>query len=202
MAKSKKVYTTNDEDKELVLKYLNGDSSAFTPLFHKYKNIFFVNATRWFNYKEDEIEDMAMEFLGRMVSSLDKYDPGKALFSTWITNCMRYYMIEYHGRVKNKPVKAKSFEEMGLINNDGDRIEFSIAEESEVLNEIERSAHSRLIREMLKTLGPVETRIFQEHFINGLNQRETAEILELNPDTMWYRVAKIRKKLYKFKKEI
>ena len=55
---------------------------------------------------------------------------------------------------------------------------------------------------MLKTLGPVETRIFQEHFINGLNQRETAEILELNPDTMWYRVAKIRKKLYKFKKEI
>jgi len=202
MGKSKKVYTSNEEDKQLVKKYLDGDSSAFTPLFHKYKNIFFVNATRWFNYKEDEIEDMAMEFLGRMVSSLDKYDPTKSLFSTWITNCMRNYMIEYHGRVKNKPVKAKSFEDMGIITRDGDRIEFSIIEESEVLNEIERSSYRKLIKDMIETLGPLEARIFQEHFINGLTQKETAEMLGMRHDTMWYQVGKIRKKLYKFKKRL
>ena len=44
-------YNSNDVDAELVKKYLNGDSNAFTPLFNKYKPIFFSNVMKWYSSK-------------------------------------------------------------------------------------------------------------------------------------------------------
>jgi len=200
MRKSKRnySYTTNKEDKELVKKYLEGDTSAFTPLFHKYKNIFFHNAVRWFSYKEIEIEDMAMEFLGRISSKIHMYDPEKSLFSTWITNSMKNFMIEYHGRKKNKPHKGLSIEDLGYTDKDGNKVLDSIRDEH-TLNEVERLSYRKLIKEMINSLSKEDAKIFQEHFINGNSQYDTADILGLPRNTMWYRVKKIKKHLQKYK---
>lgn len=202
MAEIRKVYTTNDEDKELVERYLAGDTRAFTPLFHKFKNVFFFNATRWFGYKEDEIEDMAMEFLGRMSVSLHKYDRTKATVGTWMTNCMRNYMHEYHTRKGGKPIPGKFFDDMGFTDGNGDRQGFDPESNDGTVVEIERMSHRKIIREMIESLSAMDARIFQEHFINGLTQKETAEKLGIPVNTMWYKVSLIRKHLERFKDEI
>ena len=112
-------YNSSEEEKELVKKYLNGDTRAFTPLFKRYKPIFFTNVIKWYgnnNYNNEEIEDMAMEFLGRISSKLHLYDSEKSIFGTWITNSMRNFIIECHkrkGRQKRIPNQKKiSFDEV------------------------------------------------------------------------------------------
>ncbi len=191
-------YTTNEEDKELVKKYLEGDTGAFTPLFHKYKNIFFHNAIKWFNYKGIEIEDMAMEFLARISSKIHLYKPEKSLFSTWITHSMKNFMIEYHLRVKNKPHKGLFIEDLGYTDKDGNRVADSIADERS-LDEVERLSYKKLIKDMINSLSKEDAKIFQEHFVNGNSQHDTADILGLPRNTMWYRVKKIKNHLQKYK---
>ena len=62
---AKYTYLTVEEELKLIKDYLNGDSSAYAPLFRKYKMIFFTNIYKW--YKNDynnpnEVDDMAVEF--------------------------------------------------------------------------------------------------------------------------------------------
>ena len=126
------------------------------------------------------------------------YDPEKALFSTWITNSMRYYMIEYHGRKKNKLYDALSIEDLGHTDKDGNRKFDTIVDDS-TLQDVERFSHRKLIKEMISSLGKEDARIFQEHFINAHSQFDTADILGLPRNTMWYRVKKIKEHLQKYK---
>ena len=112
-------YNSSEEDEELVKEYLNGNPRAFTPLFKKYKPIFFTNAIKWYgnnNYNNEEIEDMAMEFLGRISSKLHLYDSEKSIFGTWITNSMKNFMIECHRRRSRQKGRNQSevAREMGV----------------------------------------------------------------------------------------
>ena len=116
MRKVKHKYTTNDEDKALLEDYLKGNTKAFTPLFQKYRNIFFKNAMTWYGYKPDEIDDMSSEFFYYILTRLDKYDPSVALVSTWMTTCMKRFMISWHRKKNIKTaINPKYLEELGYI---------------------------------------------------------------------------------------
>jgi len=190
--KDKHRYTTNQEDKELVQQYLDGDTRAFNPLFYKYKKIFFYNIYKWCagQYDKDTVEDMAMEFLGKISTKLHLYDPEKAMFSTWITNSMRNFSMEYANRKNGKPVKN---------SRNIDDVVYNVPSEPSIF---EKLCQRGLIKRMISILGSEDAKIFNEVFVNGLSQMDTAKKLNLPTNTMWYRVKKIREKLSHFQKEL
>ena len=190
-------YNSSEEEKELVKKYLNGDTRAFTPLFKRYKPIFFTNVIKWYgnnNYNNEEIEDMAMEFLGRISSKLHLYDSEKSIFGTWITNSMKNFMIEYHrrkGRQKRIPNQKKiSFDEV-------------ITEPSinEIYKNIEIKSYRKLIKMMVESLGSDDTRIFNEIFLKGRTQSEVAREMGIGYSTLEYRVKRVKRRLERFRPE-
>ena len=190
-------YNSSVEDEELVKEYLNGNPRAFTPLFKKYKPIFFTNAIKWYgnnNYNNEEIEDMAMEFLGRISSKLHLYDSEKSIFGTWITNSMKNFMIECHrrrGRQKRIPSNKKvSFDEI-------------ITEPSinETYKKIETKSYRKLIKMMIESLGSDDTRIFYDIFLKGRNQSEVAREMGIRSSTLEYRVKRVKRRLEKFRPE-
>lgn len=190
-------YNSSEEEKELVKKYLNGDTRAFTPLFKRYKPIFFTNVIKWYgnnNYNNEEIEDMAMEFLGRISSKLHLYDSEKSIFGTWITNSMRNFIIECHkrkGRQKRIPNQKKiSFDEV-------------ITEPSinEIYKNIEIKSYRKLIKMMVESLGSDDTRIFNEIFLKGRTQSEVAREMGIGYSTLEYRVKRVKRRLERFRPE-
>jgi len=187
----------NGSDEELVKKYLKGDSRAFTPLFKKYKPIFFTNVIKWYgnnNYNNEEIEDMAMEFLGRISSKLHLYDSEKSIFGTWITNSMKNFMIEcYRRKSRQKRIpnnKKISFDEI-------------ITEPSinETYKNIEIKTYRKLIKMMVESLGSEDTRIFNEIFLKGRVKSEVAREMGIRYNTLEYRVNRVKRRLEKFRPE-
>ena len=189
--KGKYYYMTADEEKKLVVETLKGKPKAFTPLFHKYKAIFFHNVKKQYPdyYGMDEIQDMAMEFLGRISTKLDLYNPEKAQFSTWITNSMKNFTIEYYHRKKGKPIKGKPFEDLQRV---------LIASES-TSKYMERKGYQKLIKIMKDSLGEEDTHIFEELFVKGRARKELAKELGLNRTTFDYRMNRLKKRLDKFR---
>lgn len=185
-------YNSNSTDAELVKKYLNGDSNAFTPLFNKYKPIFFSNVMKWYysKYDVEEVQDMAMEFLGRISSKLHLYDSEKSTVSTWITNSMKNFMIEYWKRKKGKPIKGVSFEDIP-----------EPAANENIYKGIELKFYRKLIKKMIESLGSEDTRIFNEVFLKGRNQTDVAKELNIKRSTFEYRVKRVKKRLEKFRPE-
>lgn len=189
-------YNNSDKDKELVKKYLDGDSKAFTPLFNKYKPIFFTNVIKWYgnnNYDTEEIQDMAMEFLGRISSKLHLYDSEKSTVGTWITNSMRNFMIEHYNR-KNRQrripnQKKVSFDEIP-------HIEPSV---NDIYKNIEIKTYRKLIKEMIDSLGSDDTRIFNEIFLKGRTQSEVAREMGIGASTLEYRLKRVKRRLEKFR---
>ena len=183
------VYTDNDGDKKLVKKYLQGDNRAFKPLFYKYKAIFFHKAQKWYSsYSNEEIQDMSMEFLGKISSKLSLYDPQKAKVSTWMTKSMKNFMIEYSKRKGNKPIKGVCFDDIP-----------EIGVEETIHQEIENKQYRKLIRQMITSLGSEDTRLFNEVFLKGRKQTEVAIEMNIKRSTFDYRVQRLRKRLEKFR---
>ena len=94
----KYVYLTQAEEEALVEKYLNGNTKSFGPLFQKYQIIFYKNIKKWYGsaYEDtEEINDMAIDFLGKISKKLHLYDKEKAQFNTWMSNSMRNFIMEY-----------------------------------------------------------------------------------------------------------
>jgi len=187
----KYVYNDDETEKKLVKNFLNGDNEAFTPLFYRYKAIFFSNVNTWYphSYAPEEIQDMSMEFLGRIAFKLHLYDPEKAEFATWITNSMKNFMIEYWKRKKGKPIHSKYLED----------IDRDFVVEEQITKRIENKAHRALIRVMIESLGVEDTRIFNEIFLKGRTQTDVAKELGIKRSTFEYRVKRVKKRLAKFK---
>jgi RNA polymerase sigma factor (sigma-70 family) len=190
-------YNSSEEEKELVKKYLNGDTRAFTPLFKRYKPIFFTNVIKWYgnnNYNNEEIEDMAMEFLGRISSKLHLYDSEKSIFGTWITNSMKNFMIEYHRRKS----RQKRIPDQKKISFDEIITEPSI---NEIYKNIELKSYKKLIKMMIESLGSDDTRIFNEIFLKGRTQSEVAREMGIGYSTLEYRVKRVKRRLERFRPE-
>jgi len=190
-------YTTSDADYILVKKYLEGDSTAFTPLFNKYKPIFFSNLIKWYgqnSYNDyEEIQDMSMEFLGRIASKLHMYDPKKSTVGTWITNSMRNFMIEYYKR-NNSQKRIPSQKKIYF-----DEIPHFEPSDNDIYKNLEIKSHRKLIKKMLESLGHDDTKIFNDIFIKGKTQAEVARELGIGASTLEYRVRRVKKRLEKFK---
>jgi RNA polymerase sigma factor (sigma-70 family) len=195
-------YQSHDEEKVLVKSILEGNSKDFEPLFHKYKGIFFSNLMKWYPnyYSEQEGLDMSMEFLGMIFTKLYKYNPKKSVFGTWITNCMRNFMIgHYRKHNKKSAIKCKSFEEMFIVDKEGKTSNFDIPVEENAIKFIEIKRYGELIMEIMECLDPLEYIIVSELFFKGRSKKEVSKLVGLKRTTLDYRIKRMRKKIEKYK---
>ncbi len=196
MKNKKIIKLTNEEEVSLVKDYLAGNGAAFNPLFYKYKNLFFVNLYKWHKNcypNPAEVDDMAMEFLGRISSKLHLYDSEKAQFNTWMVRSMENYMKEYW-KTKNRQKRKGYVEDISRHSNLKDN-------SYDTIKKIEQESHRKLIRKMIESLGSEDTRIFYELIIKGETQEVTRKKLGLKRSTMSYRFVRMLKRLEKFRPE-
>jgi RNA polymerase sigma-70 factor (ECF subfamily) len=71
-----------DEDVRLMLRFREGDRSAFDALFHRYTPRLVSFLTRMVR-EPDRAEELAQEVFVRIYQARDRYEP-KAKFSTWL----------------------------------------------------------------------------------------------------------------------
>ena len=194
--KKKYTYLTQQEEEDLVEKYLNGNTKSFAPLFQKYRMIFYKNIKKWYGsaYKDpEEVNDMAIDFLGKMSKNLDKYDSEKGRFGTWMTNSMRYFIIENWNK-KQRQKRIKQTESL-------DRHHGMADPSADIDKQIELKGHRKLIREMLESLGPEDTRMFNEVLVKGESMAETARKMGIKYSTFEYRFKRLKRRLEKFRPE-
>ena len=186
------VKSTPQQEKKYIEEYLNGKSTSFSPLYHKYKAIFYTMARKWYpNLVHDDLEDMSLEFLGKISQKLDKYDPSKAQVSTWITQCMRNFLIEWGRRKINR--KRHNHTLTGLLLK-GVNGEYDMYLESDD-DPFEDISYRSILKRIYEILGTEDTRIFELHFLQGYSQEKVGEMMNLTRGTMWYRIKKIRTQL-------
>lgn len=179
------------EEEELLEKYLSGDNRAFGPLYYRYRDIFFYHLNKQHPYlSQEDKEDLAIDFLGRISSRLVKYDKQKSLFRTWMTTCILNHLHEY--RNKRWTEKTKLTHSLSKTNMVGETYEVSITSND---NPIDGISYMNIIKLIKQRLGEDDWKIFELHFIQGYNQLEVGKKLGLRECTMWYRIKRIRKKL-------
>ena len=179
----------NEED--LLHRYLNGDNRAFGPLYYRYRSIFLYHINKQLpkSTKEDR-EDLAIEFLSYISTKLHLYDNEKSLFRTWMNNCMLNYLSEY--RNKKSTRNRKITDSITTNNSDGDTYDIPVLSDDDPLKTV---SYLNIIKLIKDKLCEEDWKIFELHFLQGYNQFETGERLNLREDTMWFRIKRIRKRL-------
>jgi len=183
-------FKSPDEEKALVKRYLDGESECFAPLYHKYKGVFYWTLKKWYpKMPHHEKEDLSLEFLGRISQKLHLYNPDKSQVATWMTMCIKNFLVSYSRR----PSTRERWRETDMeIHHNGIIIDADVGYHDNILEDI---SYRNILRLIYERLGPEETRIFELHFLQGHTQVRTGKILGLSRETMWYRVQKIRKRL-------
>ena len=179
----------NEED--LLHRYLNGDNRAFGPLYYRYRSIFLYHINKQLpkSTKEDR-EDLAIEFLSYISTKLHLYDNEKSLFRTWMNNCMLNYLSEY--RNKKSTRNRKITDSITANNSDGDTYDIPVLSDDDPLKTV---SYLNIIKLIKDKLCEEDWKIFELYFLQGYNQFETGERLNLREDTMWFRIKRIRKRL-------
>jgi RNA polymerase sigma factor (sigma-70 family) len=179
------------EEEILLDRYLNGDNTAFGPLYYRYRGLvlFYLNKRLSYLNAEDK-EDLAIDFLGKISSKLNLYDKEKSLFRTWINNCILNFIKEYRNK---KSTKEKSITDSITTNNSDDEYyDISIISDDDTLKSV---SYLNIIKLIKERLCDNDWKIFELHFLQGYNQAETGERLGLREDTMWFRIKRIRQRL-------
>ena len=183
-------FKSPDEEKEMVRRYLLGESECFAPLYHKYKGVFYWTLKRWYpKMPHHEKEDLSLEFLGRISQKLHLYNPVKSQLATWMTMCIKNFLVSYSRRPSTREKWRLTDME---IHHNNDILNYEVPYHEDILDDI---SYRHILRTIYDTLGPEDTKIFELHFLQGHNQVRTGKILGLSRATMWYRVKKIRQNL-------
>lgn len=179
------------EEEILLERYLNGDNTAFGPLYYRYRGLVLYYLNKRLSYLSiEDKEDLAIDFLGRISSKLNLYDKEKSLFRTWITNCILHFIIEYKNK---KSTKEKRITDSITTNNsDNEYYDVIIISDDDTLKNV---SYLNIIKLIKERLCDDDWKIFELHFLQGYNQAETGERLGLREDTMWFRIKRIRKRL-------
>ena len=179
------------EEEILLDRYLNGDNTAFGPLYYRYRGLvlFYLNKKLSYLNAEDK-EDLAIDFLGRISSKLNLYDKEKSLFRTWMTNCIINFIIEYKNKKSTR--EQKITDSITRENSDDEHYDISIISDDDASKTV---SYLNIIKLIKERLCDNDWKIFELHFLQGYNQAETGERLGLREDTMWFRIKRIREKL-------
>ncbi len=186
-------YLTHDEDKELVIKALKGDNSAYNKLAEKYKPILYTTIKRrMWNISEEDAEDMTMTVLGRSFVYLKTYNPQKSKLFSWMISCCHNYM-------NSLPRKKKTIEGVRYMDVDKPIETFANGPESDdIANRIDKSNTLKLVRELIEKLPPECAEVFKLKYFKEMSNEDIAKLVGIKETDVYYRAKKGRELLKKW----
>ena len=180
-------------DKELMLKFQNGDELAYNELVNRYKNKLLNFIYRYFGSKDDA-EDILQETFIKLYYKKDYYKPISE-FSTWIyTIAANLSKTELR---KRKRRKTSQLSEVGVENK-----EFDIRYEDDTDLEINTEYNEHEINKAIQDLETPFRTAFILRDIQELSYEEISKITEVPLGTIKSRINRARIQLQGKLKEI
>ena len=186
--KEKPIYTTHEEDKQLVIQAMDGDQRSYNILARKYKLILFTAAQRRLPGKgEDDLEDIVMSVLGRCFLSLHLYDPAKSKFFTWMIACL-------HNHVNSIPkgkkrISAESYQGVSTVSMEIREI----GQSESTIEDIDRTQVIKLVRLLIEKLPPDIATAIKLKYFKDYTHEEIAKEIGCKVGDVWYKIKKGKK---------
>jgi RNA polymerase sigma-70 factor (ECF subfamily) len=157
---------SKDED-DIIRHAQQGDEQAWSSLVSRYSKLVWSATSRYFFSQEDR-EDIVQEVFLRLVKGIDRYDPDKSSFSTFLTTITNRVCIDKLRQIKGRPEVLLTPEELAL---------FSSSEKKEQSDD-----KQDMIDSLLKEL-PIEKKlVIYLFYLKECSYKQIAEIMNINID--------------------
>jgi len=138
-----------------------------------------------------EVEDIAQEIFLKVFRAIDKFDPSRAKFTTWVYTFVRNHCFDV---LKKRRLKTTSMHAVGDDETDRD---FADGRELQPTEASENTELGRRIGEVLATLGEDQRMAFVLREYESLDYREIATITGVNEGTVKSRLFRAKESLRK-----
>ena len=172
------------EDSLYIEKVLNGDTSAFTALVNKHKDMVFTIARKIARSREDA-EEIAQDAFIKAFQSLDKFKQ-KSKFSTWL------FRITYNtavSRVRKKNIEVSVIDDEVIENYPGEQI-------YEFVEAMDDQRQQRFIDAALEKLPPEDNVVITLFYLEECSIEEISKITTLSKSNVKVKLHRIRNRLY------
>ncbi|MBL9079465.1 MAG: sigma-70 family RNA polymerase sigma factor [Planctomycetes bacterium] len=136
-----------------------------------------------------EVEDLAQEVFLKVFRALDRFDPSRAKFTTWVYTFVRNHCYDVLKRRRVPTTSLQAVPDGEPARDPADRRELQPA------RELENSELGRRIGEALATLGEDQRMVFILREYEDLDYREIAAITGVNEGTVKSRLFRAKESL-------
>ena len=174
--------TEQDEDRDLVRRYLSGDVRAFDALMERHERSVYQLCFR-FVRNQDDAMDLTQDVFVKALENLASFR-GDARFKTWIYRVAVNHCLNYVK--KNSKTFVEVTDAIGSV-------------EPNIHGSLLREERREIVREMIQTLPPRQKAILELRMYESLSYEEIATILDRSVSTVkssiFFALAKIRKQV-------
>lgn len=177
---------------ELVLKAQQGDEAANRAIVEGLQRPVIATIYRFLGpgYRR-EVEDLAQEVFLKVFRAIQRFDPSRAKFTTWVYTFVRNHCFDV---LKKRRLKTTSMSAVESEDNDRD---FADERELQPTQDAENTELGRRIGEALSTLGEDQRMVFVLREYEQLDYREIASITGVNEGTVKSRLFRAKESLRK-----
>ena len=167
-------------DSELMVKFQQGNSHAFTLLFETYRGPVFNFIYRMLNNQRDVAEDLLQEIFMKVAKARDYYEP-RAKFSTWLFALTRNHCLNhlksrrYAQRLNTVSLHAEA--------QDGASLMEVLPDERPANGTLEQKETHAQLEQCIASLPDEYKEVFLLRAVEGLALDDVSRILRQNPAT-------------------
>lgn len=133
----------------------------------------------------NDAEDVAQQVLMKMMTSMEGFD-GRSRVTSWVYRITRNASLDHQRRRKRERRLAEKAE--WLAQAEAPRL-------VDPLDDIEMKRTLRLIRTLMRELSMRQREVFDLVDLQGLEPKEAAELLEMNPNTLRVHLLRARRRM-------
>ena len=167
------------DESELVRNLISGDADAYRMLLNKHLSSITNYVARMIQSNVDS-EDIVQETFLRLWTHGSKFQPEKAMLSTWLHHIAHNLCIDYFRKAKRFPLEKTKEESDG---------------QNSPLKELEKLDSSRQVSEALMQLSNRQRSAIILCYYQGITNKEAALILEMSVSALESLLARGRNKL-------
>lgn len=180
---SSKAQMTIKNDQYYITKVLEGDTSAFSILVERYKDLIYTLALRMIKNRE-EAEEVSQDTFIKVYKSLSKFK-GDSKFSTWI------YKVTYNTCL-DRLKKIKRTQNTVAIN---EFTEHEVKTLDSALATLEIKERKEAIQKCINMLPSNDSFLLTLYYFEEQSLDEIAKIVNLKPNNVKIKLYRSRKKL-------
>jgi len=174
---------TTNKDQIIINQILEGDTTAFTVLVNRYKDLVFTLAIQMLKNRE-EAEEVSQDTFIKVFKKLKNFK-GDSKFSTWI------YRIAYNtslDRLKSNKRKHNTV----AIN---EFTEHEVKTLDNALSQLEAQERKQAIQDCLQMLPPADTALLTLYYFEEKSLEEIAKVIGVKANNVKVKLFRSRKKL-------